>query len=188
MNEGVFEKIAADLKQYAVWDRCEPDFAFKARMILLTPGFQFVLARRIQELVYRIPFVGRLVRRIWWWLTCLIFGSEIAIGCEIAGGLYIPHPYGIVVGRCKIGRNVALLQNVTIGHRAGYGTGEPVIGDHVMLSAGSVVLGNVKVGSHATVGANAVVTKDVPERWLAVGVPARNIPPKNSPGTIREVV
>ena len=148
-------------------------------MLFLTPGFQFVLARRIQEILHRIPLVGRLLRRIWWWWTCIVFGSELAIACDIGGGLYIPHPFGIVVGTCKIGRNVTILQNVTIGHKDRLGKGEPRIGDEVMLTAGCVILGDVAIGDRSVVGANAVVTRDVPPRSVAVGIPAKIIPRKD---------
>lgn len=178
MIESPFEKISADLRHYALREKCQPTLAFKARMVLLTPGFQFVLARRIQEIVETIPVVGRLIRRVWWWLTCLVFGSELAIGCKIGGGLYIPHPFGIVVGTCIIGRNCTLLQNITIGHKDRTGKGEPHLGDEVMLTAGCVVLGDVLIGEGALIGANAVVTKDVPAGYVAVGVPARVFPRK----------
>jgi serine O-acetyltransferase len=142
-------------------------------MFLLTPGFQFVLARRVQELLYHIPVVGRLLRRIAWWLTCLVFGSELAIGCKIGGGLYIPHPFGIVVGISDIAKNVTILQNVTIGHKNRSDRSEPRIEDGVFLSAGAVIVGDITIGRESVVGANSVVTCSMPPNSLAVGIPAK---------------
>jgi serine O-acetyltransferase len=146
------------------------------RLLLITPGYQFVLSRRIQELLLCIPILGRPLRRVVWWLTCLIFSSEIAIAAEIGGGLYVPHPYGIVVGVSDIGSNVTILQNVTIG-RKGLGDKErPRIERGVQLSAGAVVLGNITIGHDSVVGANSVVTRDVPPCSLATGIPAKISP------------
>jgi serine O-acetyltransferase len=180
-NESVRQKIAADFNHYAEREstyyadasRLGTRLLIVAKMVLLTPGFQFVMARRMQELLARIPIVGSTLRRIAWWLSCLVFGSELAIACEIEGGLYIPHPYGIVVGRCKIGRNVTILQNVTIGFKSRNEFGACEIGDGAYLAAGCIVLGAIKVGEGATIGANAVVTSDVPPNAVAIGVPAR---------------
>ncbi|MGL4314912.1 MAG: serine O-acetyltransferase, partial [Sphingomonas sp.] len=110
---------------------------------------------------------------LWWWRTCRAFGSEIAIGATVEGGLYVPHPYGIVIGVAMIGHDVTILQNVTIGNRGEAGTPGAVIGDGAYLGAGAAVIGAVTIGARARVGANAVVTRDVPPGATAVGIPAR---------------
>ncbi|MBR0851319.1 serine acetyltransferase [Bradyrhizobium diazoefficiens] len=180
-HESVLRKIAADFNHYAEREsayyanasRFSTRLLIGAKMALLIPGFQFVMARRVQELLARIPVVGSTLRRIAWWFSCIVFGSELGIASEIAGGLYVPHPYGIVVGRCRIGRNVTILQNVTIGFKSRNELGACEIGDGAYLAAGCVVLGAIKVGEGATIGANAVVTSDVPPNAVAVGIPAR---------------
>jgi serine O-acetyltransferase len=106
-------------------------------------------------------------------MTCLIFGSELGIACTIGGGLYIPHPVGIVIGICDIGSNVTILQNVTVGKKGRSEDSRPRIEDGVMLSAGSVVLGDITIGRDSVVGANSVVTHSVPPNSVAVGVPAK---------------
>ncbi len=172
-HERISHKIKSDFLHYAKREKETVSFTFVARMLLVTPGFQFVFSRRIQELLACIPVIGRPLRRIVWWMTCLLFGSELALACRIAGGLYIPHPFGIVVGVSDIGRDVTILQNVTIGQKNRVEFSEPRIEDGAYLAAGSVILGNITIGRNSIIGANSVVTKNVPENSMAVGVPAR---------------
>lgn len=87
-------------------------------------------------------------------------------------GLKLPHNgLGVVIHQNTIiGNNVKVLQNVTIGGRNG--SGLPIIGDNVVIGAGAVLLGDIKIGNNVRIGANAVVLCDVPEDAIAVGVPA----------------
>jgi serine O-acetyltransferase len=89
------------------------------------------------------------------------------------------HPFGIVVGRGVIlGEHVKIYQNVTLG---GARDGDlkknnfPQIGDNTIIYAGAVIVGKVNVGKNCVIGANAVVTKDIPDNATAIGVPARII-------------
>ncbi|MGE7371169.1 serine O-acetyltransferase EpsC [Neorhizobium sp. NPDC001467] len=184
MTETPFEKVRADLKRYALReDRTSASLGFTLRMLLLTPGFQFVFSRRLQEMAVKIPLVGRLLRRILWWWSCVFFGSELAMAARIGGGLYVPHPFGIVVGAATLGRNVSILQNVTIGRKAADDPRDPVIEDDVSISAGAVVVGAIIIGQGATIGANAVVTRDVPAQTIAMGIPAKVVVPKSPEDT-----
>lgn len=75
-----------------------------------------------------------------------------------------------------IGENCRIFQNVTIGAKwpADHSPdGVPTIGDNVQIGAGAVLIGKIHIGNNCIVGANAVVTKDVPDNSIAVGVPAR---------------
>lgn len=89
-----------------------------------------------------------------------------------------PHPNGIVIGSgVVIGDDVTIYQQVTLGgaRRGDYQKGNyPVVSNGVVIFAGAKVLGSVTLGKRAVVGANAVVTKSVPEDFVAVGVPARS--------------
>lgn len=101
----------------------------------------------------------------------VVTGADIPLDCQIGGGLLLPHPNGIVIHpKAQIGPNCLIFQQVTIGT----GTGEmlPVIGGHVDIGAGAKILGGLRIGDHARIGANAVVLKDVPAGKTAVGVPA----------------
>lgn len=106
----------------------------------------------------------------------IVTGADIPLNSQIAGGLSIPHPNGIVINPgATIGPNCLILQQVTVGY-GGPKPGNPMIGGHVDIGAGAKILGGVTVGDHAKVGANAVVLCDVPAGATAVGVPARIIP------------
>ena len=172
---GFFPLVRQDIAHFARRDGEIVTWAFLIRLFLFTQGFQFVLARRIQDVLPRVPLVGRPARRIWWWWTCRRFGAELAIDATFAGGLYIPHPYGIVIGVCSVGRDVAILQNVTIGARDSDDIGRATIGDGTYLAAGAVILGPVQIGARAKIGANAVVLANVAAGEAAVGVPARTV-------------
>lgn len=93
---------------------------------------------------------------------------------DIKGVINFPHPLGIVIGEgVIIGNNVTIYQNVTLGRKDKEINKYPIIGDNVTIYAGAKILGNVKIGNNAIVGANAVVLKDVPDNSIAVGVPAK---------------
>lgn len=93
--------------------------------------------------------------------------------------LSLRHPVGVVVGEgVKLGRYVVIYQHVTIGGaRQGDAKANsyPEIGDNTVIFAGAVVIGKVVVGNNCTIGANSVVTSDVPDGCIAVGAPARII-------------
>lgn len=104
----------------------------------------------------------------------VVTGADIPVNCQIGGGLLLPHPNGVVIHPgATIGPNCLIFQQVTIG--AGGKPGFPRIGGHVDIGAGAKVLGGVTIGDHARIGANAVVTSDIPARATAVGIPARVI-------------
>ncbi len=102
-------------------------------------------------------------------------GAEIAPGADIGPGLCLMHSVGIVVGAEVVaGRNLRLYQQTTLGD--GTRPGQPTIGDDVIISTGATVLGGVRIGDRALVGAHAVVTHDVPADTVATGAPATSRP------------
>lgn len=111
------------------------------------------------------------------WQT--VTGTDIPLETEIGGGLLLPHPNGIIIHpKAVIGPNCLLFQQVTIGTRDNEGT--PVLGGHVDVGAGAKIIGNVRIGDHAKIGANSVVLHDVPEGATVVGIPARIVLPKEA--------
>lgn len=150
------------------WDRETPQGLWDPSRRLLRAIRKYQAARDRGRL-------GRLAAK--WWVMSHRFWSvvaqaEIHLNTRIGGGLRLPHPNGIVIHpEAIIGPNCTIMAQVTIGQ--GRTPGVPVIGGHVDIGAGARLLGNIKIGDHAQIGANAVVTKDVPTRAVAVGVPAR---------------
>ena len=118
---------------------------------------------------HRVPFVSRLFMYF--------------LGCDIGPGLpksvFLPHPMGIVIHTgARFGEDVVIGHQVTLGGRD-LTTGAPQVEAGVYIGAGAKILGAVRIGRGATVGANAVVTKDVPAGATVVG--ANRILPKRSP-------
>ncbi|MEM8874339.1 MAG: hypothetical protein AAGD32_08770 [Planctomycetota bacterium] len=105
--------------------------------------------------------------------------AHVPLNTSVGGGLLLLHPDGVVIHPDSvIGPNCTILQQVTIGNGAD-GEGCPTLGAGVDVGAGAKVLGKITVGAGAKIGANAVVVKDVPAGYTAVGIPARNLPPKH---------
>src|ERR1700682_1837363 len=102
-----------------------------------------------------------------------IYQGQVAlfIRCPTIGpGLFLQHGYCTSIGAQQIGKNCWINQQVTIGYKDA--TVGPTLGDNVVVNVGARVLGPIHVGNNVTVGANAVVTKDVPDDCVVVGAPA----------------
>lgn len=103
-------------------------------------------------------------------------GISISPGARIGPGLHINHFGGIVIGYDVVmGSNCNISHGATVGITGRSNRGMPHIGDRVLIGPGAKVLGKITVGSDAAIGANAVVIKSIPDRAVAVGVPARVI-------------
>lgn len=118
-----------------------------------------------------ILFVN-LIYRHQQWLT----GIQLPIGTKIGKGLVFVHFSNIVVGGdVIIGDNCTIFQGVTIGSVRGKGGGRPTLGNNVVVFPGAKVIGNIKCGNYTVIGANAVVTKNVPDGAVVAGIPAKVI-------------
>ena len=122
----------------------------------------------------RIPLLPSLMKGIIRFCFCAVIPPQLEVGQNV---LFAYNGLGIVIHpRCKIGDNVTIGAHVTIGGRGGPGV--PIIGNNVFLGAGAKILGGIRIGDNARIGANAVVLTDVPENATAVGVPARIVSKK----------
>ena len=165
-----FSTLRKDIR--AVFER-DPAAKSVWEVVLCYPGLHAIWAHRLSHALYKRGWVllPRLISEAARFLT----GIEIHPGATIGEGLFIDHGTGIVIGEtAELGRNVTLYQGVTLGG-TGKETGKrhPTIGDNVVVASGAKVLGSFTVGSHAKIGAGAVVLKPVPAYATVVGVPGR---------------
>lgn len=114
------------------------------------------------------------------------FGIDISHATKIGSGFYIGHFGGIVVHtNAVIGKNCNISHGVTIGQtNRGNKAGCPVIGDNVYIGPGAKIVGGIVIGDHVAIGANSVVTRDVPNNAVVVGLPAKVISYGSSNGYV----
>lgn len=154
-----------------------PDWTRETPQHFWDPGRKLLLSiRRYQYWRARPGVFGTLIRK---WIVLrhrfwsVITGADIPLTCQIGGGLLIPHPNGIVIHpNAKVGVNCLIFHQVTLGSRNADGL--PVVEGHVDIGAGAKILGPVKIGAHARIGANAVITTDVETRAVAMGQPSNS--------------
>jgi len=105
----------------------------------------------------------------------VVFSMDIHPAARIAPGVVIDHGIGVVIGStASVGRGTLIYHGVTLGTRKPCsGKRHPDVGENVMIGTGAKILGPIRVGNNAVVGANAVVLEDVPDGAVVVGVPAR---------------
>jgi serine O-acetyltransferase len=111
--------------------------------------------------------------KILYWFDRIVFSTEIPSGVSLGDGTVFLHfGLGVVLhNRTIIGENCKIYQNVTIGSRNS--VGPPVIGNNVLIGAGSIILGKITIGDGASIGAGSVVLKDVPPGCTVVGNPLK---------------
>ncbi|MDL2351865.1 MAG: serine acetyltransferase [Pseudomonadota bacterium] len=143
--------------------------------VLLYPGVLALGLHRVAHWLFEAQmfFVARLVNTVSRFLTAI----DIHPGAKIGRNFFIDHGFVVIGETAEIGDNVTMYQGSTLGgtnptNGVG-GKRHPTIGDDVIVSLGAAILGPVEVGSGARIGANAVVTKDVPEGATMVGIPAK---------------
>lgn len=123
------------------------------------------------------------IRHMFW---SIITQSDIDPNAKLGSGLMLPHPNGVVIhDEAIVGDDGMIMQQVTIGMIGG---GEvPIVGNNVYMGAGAKIIGRLKIGDGARIGANAVVLGDVPPGSTAIGIPARLIASQDrkAPGTRR---
>ena len=160
----------------------DPAAKSKISLVLTYPGVKAVFFHRIANFfnVAKFDLLARIISQFSRFLT----GIEIHPGAKIGKNLFIDHGMGVVIGETsEIGDNVTIYHMATLGGIAPSINSNdqrnikrhPTIEDDVVIGSGAQVLGPVTVGRCAKIGANAVITKDVPEKAVMVGIPAKNV-------------
>jgi serine O-acetyltransferase len=146
----------------------------KIAVILFSIPFQTIALYRLIKYCKSKP-IFRSFAILLLYVQQKLSGCYIHYMADIGKNCNLPHPTGIVIGAgVHIGDRVTIYQHVTIGSHGKSGSAKsyPFIDDDVIIYAGAVIIGNVNVGEGATIGANAVVLKDVQAGWIVAGVPA----------------
>lgn len=144
--------------------------------VLLYPGLWAVAWHRVAHWLFdaELYFLARFVNHTARFLT----GIDIHPGAKIGRHLFIDHGFTVIGETAEIGDNVTIYQCVTLGGtnpaNGKGGKRHPTLEDNVIVGSGAQILGPITVGQRARIGANAVVTEDVPEGATMVGVKARS--------------
>ena len=160
----------------------DPAAKSKLSIILTYPGAKAVFFHKIANFfaIAKFHLVARIISQFSRFLT----GIEIHPKANIGKNLFIDHGMGVVIGETsEIGDNVTIYHMATLGGISpSVNSNEqrnikrhPTLKDNVVIGSGAQILGPVTVGKNAKIGANAVVTKDVPENAVMVGIPAKNV-------------
>ena len=160
----------------------DPAAKSKLSLILTYPGVKAIFFHKIANFfaIAKLDLISRIISQFSRFLT----GIEIHPNAKIGKNLFIDHGMGVVIGETSdVGDNVTIYHMATLGGIApSINSNEqrnikrhPTIKDSVVIGSGAQVLGPVTVGKFAKIGANAVVTKDVPEKAVMVGIPAKNV-------------
>ena len=160
----------------------DPAAKSKLSLILTYPGVKAVFFHRLANFFSTAKFdlIARIISQFSRFLT----GIEIHPKAKIGKNLFIDHGMGVVIGETsEIGNNVTIYHMATLGgiapsinsNQQRMVKRHPTLNDCVVVGSGAQILGPVIIGANAKVGANAVVTKDVPENAVMVGIPAKNV-------------
>ena len=160
----------------------DPAAKSKLSLILTYPGVKAVFFHKISNFfaVAKFDLVAKVISQFSRFLT----GIEIHPKAKIGKNLFIDHGMGVVIGETsEIGDNVTIYHMVTLGGISPSINSDsqreikrhPTLMDNVVVGSGAQILGPVMVGKNAKVGANAVVTKNVPDNAVMIGIPARNV-------------
>jgi serine O-acetyltransferase len=179
--------IRSDLYRY--YAKTNATFFLKCLLGSSDPGFKYSFWMRVCSHLHKRPFsrfsLLFIARKILSHYE-FKFGISVPYRTSIDSGFYISHFGGIIVSeQAVIGKNCNISQGVTIGAtNRGEKKGAPLIGDNVYIGPGAKIIGKVILGNNVAIGANCVVTKDMPDNAVVIGIPGRVISYKGSQGYI----
>ncbi len=166
-------RLSEDIR--AILER-DPSVRSGVETFFTSPGLTAISIYRVANRLWR--WRRRILARMISNYARFITGIEIHPGAKLGRRLVIDHGVGVVIGEtAEVGDDVLIFQGVTLGGKS-FETGKrhPTIGNRVIIGAGAKLIGPISVGDDAKIGANAVITKDVPASGTAVGASARLVP------------
>jgi serine O-acetyltransferase len=166
MDKADFNNILKqDLHRYSIDKPLSLRVFLKCFYVQNIPGLKFTIIYRYCQYYRRKNRLFFYFFMLWWRHLKVKYGFDISYRTNIGKGLYIGHFGGVVIhGDAVIGENCNLSQGVTIGVLVrGNKTGIPKIGDRVFIGPGATLLGGITIGNDVLIGANAIVTFDVPD-------------------------
>jgi len=153
-----------------------------------TPGFKLIFYFRLCKALSGKRFLWpvSILARFLYWRSQIRYGIGIPLSVKIGPGFRILHYNCIFIHEdVVIGKNCTISQGVSLGHTLrGKSKGAPRIGDRVYIAPGAKIFGKISIGNDVAVGANSVVTHDVPDLSVVVGIPGHVISDKGSFGYI----
>lgn len=170
----MFDNISRDLKRFAGGG----GMASMIKTCLISHSFHLVAVYRMGVVLSKVPLIGLLFRVMIEYFIRVVYASDISLRSKIGPGLIIMHGHDIVIGSSVvIGENCKILNGVTFGNKDTESdiNQQPLIGSGVVVGTGAKILGGLVIGDNVRVGANSVVTKDVPSNVVVAGVPAKVI-------------
>ena len=152
----------------------DPAAQSRLETFLTSPGLHAVWSHRVAHRLWERP-AYRIPARVLSNVTRTLTGVEIHPGATIGRRFFIDHGMGVVIGETSVvGDDVMLYHDVTLGGRSmAKVKRHPTVGDRVTIGSGARVLGDINLGDDSQIGANSVVTRDVPAGAVAVGIPAQ---------------
>ena len=158
----------------------DPAAGSRLGVIFLYPSFHVMFFYKIGNILWRynLKFLARLIMHF----ARIFTGIEIHPAAKIGSNFFMDHGLGIVIGETtEIGENVTIYQGVTLGGIMPSVESDlqrnqkrhPTVGNNVIIGSGAQILGAINIGDDARIGANSVVSRDVPANVTVAGVPAR---------------
>ena len=150
--------------------------------LLFRKGFKFVFWMRVSKYFDSTP-IFRFIPKIIYMYYKRVYTSDVNYRANIGPGFSMYHVFGTTWGEnVNIGSNVTILHGVTIGNKNGQ---YPVIKNNVYIASGVVILGGITIGNNVVIGANSVITKDIPDNAVVVGSPCKIISYNGSSSSLR---
>ena len=160
----------------------DPAAKSKLSLILTYPGVKAIFFYKIANFfaIAKFDLIARIISQLGRFFT----GIEIHPRAKVGKNLFIDHGMGVVIGETsEIGNNVTIYHNVTLGGIAPSINSNdqrnmkrhPTLEDNVVIGSGAQILGPITVGKNSLIGSNSVVTRNVPEKSVMAGIPAKRV-------------